>query len=179
MARIAIDMDNVMADITTHYLTYYEKEHGIKVDLQTIQGVPEGEALPDGAIRKFLNTPGFFRTAPVMPGSQEVIKALTEKYEVFIVSAAMEFPLSLKEKLEWLNEHFPFISWHNIVFCGSKTIVEADYMIDDYDKNLRHFKGEKLLFTAPHNINLTDYKRVNNWEEVAEELLTAANVEAS
>ncbi|WP_212000593.1 5'(3')-deoxyribonucleotidase [Chitinophaga sp. HK235] len=174
MARIAIDMDNVMADITTHYLTYYEAENGIKLNPDDLQGVPEGEALPEGMVRRFLNTPGFFRTAPVMPGSQEVIKALCEKYEVFIVSAAMEFPLSLKEKLEWLNEHYPFISWHNIVFCGSKTIVEADYMIDDHDKNLRHFKGERLLFTAPHNINLTDYKRVNNWEEVAEELLATA-----
>ncbi|RBL93667.1 5' nucleotidase, NT5C type [Chitinophaga flava] len=174
MARIAIDMDNVMADITTHYLTYYEAAHGIKLDSETLQGVPEGEALPEGMVRQFLNTPGFFRTAPVMPGSQEVIKALCEKYEVFIVSAAMEFPLSLQEKLEWLNEHYPFISWKNIVFCGSKTIVEADYMIDDHDKNLRYFKGERLLFTAPHNINLTDYKRVNNWEEVAEELLATA-----
>ncbi|MGF6926883.1 5'(3')-deoxyribonucleotidase [Chitinophaga sp. W2I13] len=80
----------------------------------------------------------------------------------------MEFPLSLAEKHAWLSEHFPFISWKNIVFCGSKTIVEADYMIDDHDKNLSAFKGTPLLFTAPHNLPLTDYKRVNNWEEVAE-----------
>ncbi|CAL1520919.1 5' nucleotidase, NT5C type [Chitinophaga sp. MM2321] len=169
MARIAIDMDNVMADITQHYLKYYENEYGVSIDPATLNGLPEGSAFPEkGAVRLFLNTPGFFRTAPVMPGSQEVIKALAAQHEIFIVSAAMEFPLSLAEKLEWLNEHFPFISWHNIVFCGSKTIIDADYMIDDYDKNLRHFNGEKLLFTAPHNTNLTDYKRVNNWEEVAE-----------
>ncbi len=167
MARIAIDMDNVMADIYSHYLHYYEASHGIKLDTECLHGIPEGEILPDGLIRKFLLTPGFFRTAPVMPGSQEVIKALMEKYEVFIVSAAMEFPQSLREKLEWLHEHFPFISWHNIVLCGSKTIVNADIMIDDYDKNLRHFKGRQLLFTAPHNVHLTDYERVHNWEEVA------------
>ncbi len=40
-------------------------------------------------------------------------------------------------------------------------------MIDDHDKNLRYFKGTPLLFTAPHNINLHGYTRVNNWQEVA------------
>ncbi|HVI48514.1 MAG TPA: hypothetical protein VM802_26840 [Chitinophaga sp.] len=169
MARIVIDMDNVMADLTQHYLNYYEDEHGIRIDPATLNGIPEGNGFPvEGAVLKYLNTPGFFRTAPVMPGSQEVIKALMEDHEVFIVSAAMEFPLSLAEKLAWLNEHFPFISWKNIVFCGSKTIVDADYMIDDHDKNLRYFKGERLLFTAPHNTNLIDYKRVNNWNDVAD-----------
>lgn len=167
MARIAIDMDNVMADLQQHVLTVYEKEYGEAIDPKRLDNVPEGSAFPEGVMVKMLNTPGFFRGIPVMKGSQEVVKALAAQHEVFIVSAAMEFPFSLAEKLAWLNEHFPFIHWRNIVFCGSKTIVEADYMIDDHDKNLRSFKGTPLLFSAPHNLPLTDYKRLNNWEEVA------------
>ena len=83
----------------------------------------------------------------------------------------MEFPQSLSEKLAWLEEYFPFIGWQNIVFCGYKNIVDADYMIDDHIKNLSVFKGESLLFTAPHNVNVEGYKRVNTWEEVGELLL--------
>jgi 5'-nucleotidase len=168
MARIAIDMDNVMADLTQHLLDVYAKDYGEVIDPERLNNIPEGNAFPEGIATKILSAPGFFRDIPVMAGSQEVVKALMEKHEVFIVSAAMEFPFSLAEKLAWLNEHFPFISWRNIVFCGSKTIVEADYMIDDHDKNLSSFKGTPLLFTAPHNLPLTDYKRVNSWEEVAE-----------
>ncbi|NSL89628.1 5' nucleotidase, NT5C type [Chitinophaga solisilvae] len=172
MARIAIDMDGVMADTTSHYLKYYEEEYGIRVDPATLAGAAEGEGFDDKeACRRYITSPGFFRTLPVMPGSQEVVKALYDKYEVFIVSAAMEFPLSLKEKLEWLNEHFPFISWQRVVFCGSKTIVDADIMIDDHDKNLRYFDGRKLIFSAPHNLHINDYQRVNSWEEVAAALL--------
>lgn len=167
MARIAIDMDNVMADLTQHLLDVYEKEYGEVVDPERLNNIPEGSAFPEGVAMKILSAPGFFRDIPVMAGAQEVVKALSEKHEVFIVSAAMEFPLSLAEKHAWLNEHFPFISWRNIVFCGSKTIVEADYMIDDHDKNLSYFKGTPILFTAPHNLALTDYTRVNSWEEVA------------
>lgn len=173
MARIAIDMDGVMADTTQQYITWYAKRYGVNVERETLYGQPETNGFPHGkdVIRGFLYEPGFFRTKPVIKDSQEVIKALYNKHEVFIVSAAMEFPNSLPEKLEWLDEYYPFISWQNIVFCGSKTIVQADYMIDDHVKNLQPFKGEALMFTAPHNIHVTGFKRVNNWQEVAGLLL--------
>jgi 5'(3')-deoxyribonucleotidase len=173
MARIAIDMDGVMADTAQQFINYYEQRYGVKIDRESLNGHPEADGFPHekGIIRSFLFEPGFFRTKPVIKDSQEVIKALYDKHEVFIVSAAIEFPGSLTEKLDWLQEHYPFISWQNIVFCGSKTIVQADYMIDDHVKNLQHFKGEALMFTAPHNINETAYKRVNSWEEVGKLLL--------
>ncbi|RFS23227.1 5'(3')-deoxyribonucleotidase [Chitinophaga silvatica] len=168
MARIAIDMDNVMADLTQHLLDVYAEQYGIRVDPSALDNVPEGSAFPEGIAYKILQSPGFFRGIPVMRDSQEVIKSLSENHEIFVVSAAMEFPASLTEKLSWLNEHFPFISWRNIVFCGAKTIVEADYMIDDHDKNLSTFKGQPILFSAPHNLSLSAYRRVNNWKEVAQ-----------
>ncbi|SFE72476.1 5'(3')-deoxyribonucleotidase [Chitinophaga sp. CF118] len=173
MARIAIDMDGVMADTTQQFIDYYAKKYGVEVNRETLNGQPEASGFPHDKeiIRSFLFEPGFFRTKVVIKDSQEIIKALCEKHEVFIVSAAIEFPTSLNEKLEWLEEHYPFISWQNIVFCGSKTIVQADYMIDDHVKNLQHFKGEAIMFTAPHNINVTGYKRVDTWQEVGALLL--------
>lgn len=99
------------------------------------------------------------------------MEQLNKKYELFIVSAAMEFPQSLNEKLEWLKEHFPFFTWKQLVFCGSKAVVHGDYMIDDLVHNLERFNGEKFIFTAPHNIHLNHFKRLNNWREVAETLL--------
>jgi 5'(3')-deoxyribonucleotidase len=39
-------------------------------------------------------------------------------------------------------------------------------MIDDLVHNLEPFKGEKFIFTAPHNIHLNHYQRLNNWKEV-------------
>jgi 5'(3')-deoxyribonucleotidase len=44
-------------------------------------------------------------------------------------------------------------------------------MIDDRAKNFIDFKGRKLLFSSPHNLLLTGYERVNNWEEVLEKLM--------
>jgi len=105
-----------------------------------------------------------------MPDSQRVIKELSEKYEVFVVSAAMEFRNSLIDKLDWLNEHFPFISWTHIMFCGLK-IVNVDIFIDDRIRNFADFDGRKLLYSSPHNLLINDYERVDNWQQVADKLL--------
>ncbi|MHA4811262.1 5' nucleotidase, NT5C type [Flavitalea flava] len=170
--RVLIDMDHVMADITTNYIQWYKKATGVKVERESLLGKPEDLAFPQPElIRQFLNSPGFFRSAKVIPGSQEVIEELNKVYEVFIVSAAMEFPQSLIEKYDWLQEHFPFISWKQIILCGSKKPVIGDFIIDDHLRNLDNFTGKPLLFTATHNIHITHHTRLNDWKEVGDFLL--------
>ncbi len=171
MKRIAIDMDNVIADVTTAFLDSHEQETQIRLIPDDINGKLESEAFPN--VMKWVNTEGYFRNLPVMPDSQGVVKRLTEKYDVFIVSAATEFPRSLYDKMMWLEEHFPFIGWQKVCLCGSKTIVKADILIDDHFKNLDYFEGETFLFTATHNV-LADngrHRRVNSWSEIEKILL--------
>jgi 5'-nucleotidase len=164
---IAVDMDGVLADTETHFIQYFEKESGEKYDRRSMLGVPESLAFPDKtAVRRFVHTPGFFRTLPLITGGVSAIQSLMEDFDVYIVSAAMEFPLSLYEKKLWLEEHFPFISWRNIVFCGDKSIIKTDYLIDDHLKNLDNFSGIPLLFSAAHNVNVNHHKRLNNWAEI-------------
>ncbi|KIA97985.1 MULTISPECIES: 5'-nucleotidase [unclassified Flavobacterium] len=164
---IAIDMDGVLADIEAHLITYYNNEFGTAITKDSIQGLTEEEAFKERAIlRRILNSENFFRTLPVMPNAVESLLELQENYELFIVSAAMEFPMSLSEKVFWLEEHFPFIKWENIILCGSKRIINTDYMIDDHAKNLDYCMGKPIMFTAFHNVNQTHHLRVNNWKEV-------------
>ena len=171
--RIAIDMDEVIADTIDKFIELYKREHNTLVRLDEMTGKEFNELLPEDikqTLRYYINQPGFFRDLKVMPGSQEVVKALCEKYDVYIVSAAMEFPNSLIDKHDWLLEHFPFISWKNIIFCGHK-IVDVQIMIDDRIRNFAGFNGRKLLFSSPHNFLINEYERVNTWAEVADKLL--------
>jgi 5'-nucleotidase len=164
---IAVDMDGVLADTETHFIQYYEAESGEKVDRQSLRGIPESQAFPDKtAVQRYVHSGGFFRSLPLIPGSVYAIKTLMQDFDVYIVSAAMEFPLSLYEKKLWMEEHFPFVSWRNIVFCGDKSIIKTDYLIDDHLKNLDYFSGIPLMFTASHNVYLNKHHRLNNWEEI-------------
>lgn len=169
MERIIIDMDEVIADPMNEMIEWYKKEYGKDVDRNNmsgswLKGFPAEHHL---LVRERLMSPGFFRNLPLMEDSVEVIKELNQHYEVFIVSAATEFPNSLKDKLEWLLEHFPFLNWRQLTLCGSKDLVYGDYMIDDHVKNLKGFKGKPYLFTAVHNLEVTGYDRINNWKEAA------------
>lgn len=169
--RLIVDMDGVMADVYQQFIKMDEEEFGVRKTLEEIQGKIEREAFKNE--RAYVFRKGFFREAPVMEDSKDAVRLLNDKYELFIVSAAMEFPHSLPEKLEWLQEHFPFLTWHQLVFCGSKTVIQGDIMIDDHYKNLDHFPGRTILFTQPHNHGRDDkhHERVNSWKEVLEKLI--------
>ncbi len=170
MERIIIDMDEVIADPMGEMIEWYRKEYKGEVDWDKmlegswVKGFPgEHQAL----VMERLRAPGFFRHLPVMEDSVEVLRELNRQYEVFIVSAAMEFPNSLKDKLDWLLEHFPFFTWRQLALTGSKDLVHGEYMIDDHVKNLKGFKGKPYIFTAAHNLEITGYDRINNWKEAA------------
>ncbi|NUO00697.1 MAG: 5'(3')-deoxyribonucleotidase [Saprospiraceae bacterium] len=165
--RIALDMDEVIADVSPKFLDLYERELGIRLQKEDYWGKKIYQVNGAMHVRDFLHDKGFFADLPVMPGSQEVVKGLMENYDVYITTAAMEFRASLEDKYDWLLRHFPFIHWRNFVFCGDKSILRADYMIDDHVNNLETFTGKGLLYTASHNIDETRFTRVNNWEEIA------------
>jgi 5'-nucleotidase len=169
--RIAVDMDGVLADVVNLFIQWDERDFGRRKTWEEAIGKPEALVFPK--LREYVYTKGFFRSAPVMEESQEILMRLNQQHEIFIVSAATEFPQSLSEKQEWLNEHFPFIQWQQMVFCGLKTIIDADIMIDDHFKNLDHFKNTTLLFSQPHNL-LQDagrHQRVHSWKEIGNLLL--------
>ncbi|WP_276133380.1 5' nucleotidase, NT5C type [Polluticoccus soli] len=166
MKRLAVDMDGVLADVYSQFIKKHHEETGEWLSLNSMTGLSEGQVFPHG--RKHITTKGFFDDIQVVANSQEILEELNKHYKVFVVSAAMEFPLSLSEKQQWLDRHFPFIGWRQRVFCGSKEIIKADIMIDDYLRNLDSFEGETYLFTEPHNalVDLGRHKRVNDWLEI-------------
>ncbi len=171
MKRILVDMDGVLVDIYARFFELHEAETGQRLNVNDVAGLLEAEAFQNQ--RKWVSTPGFFRSLPVMPGSREGLKNLSDHYKIIVVSLATEFPYCLTDKQLWLHDNFPFISWQQIVFCGDKNIVKADIMIDDHLKNLDHFKGETIMFTQPPNLLLknTRHTRVSSWAEIEKLLL--------
>ncbi|PWV90983.1 5'(3')-deoxyribonucleotidase [Paenibacillus cellulosilyticus] len=170
MKRIAIDMDEVMADFSSKHLSQFNAKFQDSLTLEDLQGTRLRHLRPHLAdeITAIIDEVNFFRDLNVVEGCQEVIRELSSNYEIYIATAAMEHPSSLQGKYEWLCEHFSFISPMNYVFCGDKSIINADYLIDDNVRNFKGFRGQGLLFTAPHNRDETGYVRVNSWAEVLE-----------
>ena len=169
MKRIAVDMDEVIADAVTEHLRRYNthfNEDLTKADLtgKWIWDVVQSDR--HDMLEDALRTPDFFADLEVFPHAQRVLEQLSLHYEVYIATAAMEVPTSFNAKFAWLARHFPFIRPSHIVFCGNKSILRTDFLIDDNPRQLRLFEGEGILFTSPTNLGVKGFRRVNDWLEV-------------
>lgn len=171
MQRIALDMDDVLADTLGAQLAWFRDRHGYRWTRADLAGKAlfEDVAAPAHVAEHLavLREGSFFGDLPVMPGAVEVVRRLVQRYEVFVASAATEFPGSFLPKFRWLERHFPFLPASRVVFCGDKSIVQADFLVDDNAHRFPGFRGERILFDAPHNVGQTGLRRVTAWPDVA------------
>jgi len=168
--RICVDMDEVMADTLGEHLRRYNDEFGESVTREELQGKGLWDVVGNDRqkqLRAFLDEDDFFADLPIFPDAQDVLADLATRFEVFIATQAMSVPNSFGPKYRWLQSHFPFLPPTHYVFCGDKSILRADYLIDDLPRNLLRFEGTGLLYSAPHNAGVSGFTRVNNWREVA------------
>ena len=168
--RSAIDMDEVMADALSEHVRRYNAAFGARLTAADLLGRHLEECVPAAhrEAAEAMVDATFFEDLAVFPDCQDVIRELADRHEVFIASAAMDVPCSFDAKYRWLRRHFPFIPPSHIVFCGDKSIIDADYLIDDRARHFARFKGRPLLFSAPHNCEESRYPRVSSWAEIRE-----------
>src|SRR5690625_7117761 len=83
---------------------------------------------------------------------------------------------SFVAKYDWLLKHFPFLNPNLFVFCGDKSTVKADYLIDDHIYPLQTFQDRGIMFAAPHNYDVSYDLKMNNWQELRTYFLEKANV---
>jgi 5'(3')-deoxyribonucleotidase len=171
MKRIAVDMDEVLADALSEHLARYNRDHGEAITKSHLHGKWLWDIVSADRreqLEAYLRSEDFFEDLPVVEDSQDVLAKLSQHYEIFIATAAMEFPNSFGSKYRWLLRHFPFIPPTHFVFCGDKSILLADYLIDDTFRHFERFRGQGILFSAPHNAEVTGFRRVAGWREIEE-----------
>ena len=167
--RIAVDMDEVIADSFSEHLRNYNQQTGANLTEEMVTEKGLRPMIPDEHRETYNRVPyadGFFADLEVIEGSRAALEQLSQHHDVFITSAAMEVPTSFDAKFKWLEKHFPFIPPARIVFCGDKHIINADVLIDDRSRHFKKFRGIGILFTAPHNAKEAAPLRANDWNEV-------------
>ena len=177
-------MDEVIADALAEHLHRYNRDFGTTHTPADLYGRNLWDLIPEDhhdAIAGYMLSDDFFAVLDVMPGAQQALARLQSRYDVFIATAAMEVPTSFTAKFRWLARHFPFIPPSHIVFCGDKSILRADFLIDDNPRQLHRFEARNtqpvpseanpfhpqgILYTAPANIHVVGYRRVNTWHDI-------------
>ncbi|OIO41879.1 hypothetical protein COY00_03990 [Candidatus Pacearchaeota archaeon CG_4_10_14_0_2_um_filter_35_33] len=187
--RIAIDLDDVLADSLTTFIEFYNSNHQDKLKyedftsytLNEINGTPKEEE--NKLLADFDNSPYFQDTKPMLK-SQEAVMELSKKHELIIVTSRT---LEKEEKTKaWLKKYFPeitkvYFTRHNYE-ASQKTKAEiceeigADILIEDrlkYAKQTAEAGIKVLLFNYPwnqtKNLN-SNIQRVKDWDEILTKL---------
>ena len=166
--RIAVDMDEVLADFSGTSLKLMNEYVGTNFTKKDLEGKKIMDLFPNDLEYFFekIQERDYFRTFPVIEGSQEVLHRLSEHYEIMIATAAMEVPNSFDAKYDWLREYFPFLNPSLFVFCGDKKVIHADYLIDDNINQLKSFTGRGVMLEAPNNVHIDYDVKMKNWDEI-------------
>ncbi len=139
---VYMDLDNTLVD--------YDK--GVrKFDEKTLQ---EYEGRP-------WDIPGYFAVLDPMPGAAKAFRALSLKYDTYILSSApYSNPSSWGDKLIWVQKWLGVSAYRRLIISHHKNLNYGDYLIDDRDVNgAKEFMGAFLQFGKP------PYK---TWEDVLE-----------
>lgn len=178
LKSIAIDMDEVMADTLGAYIALYNREYGKGIKRDDVIGKNIKDVVDadkQAIVSSYIDREGFFYGLEPKEGAIEIIRQLDVHYDVYVATAAMESPNAFNEKYLWLRDHFPFLNPMNFIFCGDKSILRVDYLIDDNPKHFAKFTGTPLLFDAARNQHIDaeaqGWRRVMGWQHVGELLL--------
>ena len=186
MKKLLIDLDEVIC--ISEFLPELNKFNHSSFKLEDFENYYIDDCLGSKEkieeFNKSLANKNLYNKPYIIEGSIESIEKLSKHYEIFILSSCInpfivdKSSRIFSDKYNFIRKHLPFINPNNIIFTGSKNIFKADVQIDDYIKNLKSDIPTKLLFTAYHNKKLNNelhefnIKRVNNWKEVLDILLT-------
>jgi 5'(3')-deoxyribonucleotidase len=177
LPRIAIDMDETIVDLTGPWFrilneaafTNYTRDD---IDMYDCVEKWKGTLTKEMVLSPFYRE-GFWRNLPPLDGAIEAVKFLySYGYEIYIVSNPWRSATCASEKIQWVNEHLPFIGEDNFVLTPNKHLIRANFFIDDHIKMIQHCHGIRILIDRGWNRDLGDipkgwFKRVKDMTEAA------------
>lgn len=168
MAKLLIDMDEVVAGLNVRCCELWNKDH--PDDLMSISRLTSWK-INGELFRPYFSRPGFCRDLPVLENSQECIAELADRHDVWFVTSPPSL-FSVQDKLLWAEDNFPVIGWKKTIPCKNKGMVRGHLLFDDSPEFLETVSMEgdpdmlRVVKSMPYNLELSaaffDY-RVADW----------------
>lgn len=168
---IAVDVDEVVADLTTPWLAQYNASYGDSLTPSHIKSwdihkfcKPEcGKKIYD-----YLNADIYDYVNPIWGALSGIESLRSRNHRVIFVTSAHSKIAGVK--FEWLLKH-KFLCDRsdfgvNYIECRDKYLINAAVLIDDGFHNVRAFPRTGILFTQPWNFAHHWDFRVDGWADI-------------
>lgn len=172
MAKLAFDLDGVVANFYERLLEIYNERHSPPIkeeDLVMYSFADLFDPPTSTNLIEIFNEPGFFLSLRPLPGALETIYHLLDAGCVIEICTAPPHssvdntqirgnPLAVVEKLDWVAATIPPLQG-NVTVTSNKFYMDTDMLIDDHYMNIyhwckRHPKGIGYLVNQPWNQRL-------------------------
>jgi len=177
--RILIDMDGVLSDFDGAFLNCWRELHPEKffIPIEERTTFYVKEQYPDELkplVSEIVWKPNFFRDMPPVNGGKEALTEMEKMgFEVFICTSPLStYRNCVLEKFEWVEKHLGAKWVNRIILTKDKTLVKADYIIDDKPEitGVENTPSwEHILYDCPYNRGINK-RRITwkNWKSILE-----------
>lgn len=94
----------------------------------------------------------------------DVIKKLSEKYSIYIITAST--PYEFIKKCEWIEVSMPWFPIDKVILCKHKHLINVDMLIDDCPDNVENFENVSVCLTMPYNKDCKCDYRINKLQNI-------------
>ncbi len=183
---VLCDVDGVLADMSTHFISAYKRIAGIQLTKDQLNDLPiidnvvklyspvKKQASHLNKLYTFLGKKGTCYSLPIFPGAQETVKILLNDPMVDFRILTAQFSRSktwVYERTCWLKDHFN-ITTSQVIFAKDKSLVQGHLFVDDTPKNITEWKAVNTnhvakLWLQSHNVKYSDSMDILcNWDEL-------------
>lgn len=154
---VLVDMDSIIVNFMDGLLDAYASAGGEAVYTDDIKGWDMGRYVQDPTLLfDCMYRKGFFRNLKPLPGALDALMELQSLGHNIVIVTSPCTPHSASEKIEWLDEHCPFLGTKDYFIGHHKWMVRGDVLIDDGLHNARGYRErhpDALIATIAYPYN--------------------------
>jgi 5'(3')-deoxyribonucleotidase len=171
MLRLGIDLDGVVADFNTGWMTRYNAEQGTNL---TPDQVTDWDAMVPlthfTSIDEFWrwarngDGPGLFRHLPVLPGASDALHRLSRHHQIVIITTKPRWANA--ETFAWIGDNA--IPTREVHIIGRKWLIDCDIYLDDGPHNLERLVAHRpdrvvCRYVQPWNYPIPGVVDISSW----------------
>jgi len=170
--RLGIDLDGVVADFNTGWMTRYNAEQG--THLTPDQVTHWGAMIPLTHFASMTDFwrwarnddgPGLFRHLPMLPDAHDALKRLSKHHQIVIITTKPRWANA--ETFSWIGDNA--IPTREVHIIGRKWLIDCDIYLDDGPHNLEALVKHRpdsvvCRFVQPWNYPIPGVVDIDSWE---------------
>lgn len=176
---ILVDMDDIVANFLEEYVDKINAKFDIGLTPEefidwNVENLAKAKHLPLEDILQIFRDPMFFWDLKPLDGAIEALDILAAEHDVYFLTAPAG-PESAREKLMWVDKHFPMVGAKKTIITHHKHMVKGDVLIDDKATTVERYAEthpHSLVLTIeyPYNAHLKDHSTIitaGKWDDTA------------